>query len=254
MVDAGGRARTAPPAWLRHRRDVQSDVVLGLALAPTRARVRSAAAGEARHDPSRRGGRPTSRPRATGGVTGLRRTRGRHDPGTWRCPAGRTGRPRRWGRTWAASCAGDDSPGVRLTLPGASRRADRGKEIDDGRERRGRPLVGRPQVGPVASGSPCPCCGQRGGPRSRPAGGCGGRPERVAVGHSVTSRRKVPSSSLGPPGAQPDDAVAQVGRPALRRHVAEADEEVGVLERRAQVQRGRERSDDGQVLVSTGLV
>ena len=49
-------------------------------------------------------------------------------------------------------------------------------------------------------------------------------------------------------GREPDDAVAQVERLALRRHVTQADEEVGVLERRAHVERGGQRTDHGEVV------
>ena len=116
-------------------------------------------------------------------------------------------------------------------------------------------LVGRAQVGPCRqrlTGTGVAVEERVGAARDLEADAVAG-PERVGGGpHGDVERADTVLVLLDRAGRQPDDAVAQVERLALLRHVTQAHEEVGVLERRAHVERGRQRADDGEVLGQHG--
>ena len=147
------------------------------------------------------------------------------------------------------------SRGVRRGLLRASRRpatARRGRVTHDGRAASWKTSWSAERmVAPVASGSPVPVLRQNSG--WAPLETC----RRIrwpalnvfAVGHMAMSSRKTPSSSFcTDPGESRMMPSLRLTDSALLRDVAQPHEEVRVLERRAQVQRRRQRADDREVL------
>ena len=230
---------------------------------PASGRARSAWPGVAR-SPSRDRGCRRSGP---GGSSGTTSSAGRvvvHAPGTCRCRAGRTWSASAMGTKVGCVMRGRLAEGSAPPVARPSRATSRAAAPPAARSTEGcaascnTSWSAERRLAPVASGSPVPALRQIervGAARDLEADAVAG-PERVGrrphrdlqPGNAVVARD-------GRTRPQTDDAVAQVDGLALLVHVAQAYEEVRVLDRRADVQRGGQRTDHGEVLGrSTALV